>query len=120
MGEANIFSTIDPRGYEVHLTKEQYLKHIIEESGHTTVPTQDIQRAVEMPAIIYQSSYLSNVDVYFAKTSSIYPPLYVKVAVAVNEAEKSGEVRTSFLSKTISGSINTEGGPKYIDYNNKL
>lgn len=115
-----MFSTSDPRGYAVSLDKERYERHIIGESGHTEVPAKDIQKAVEKPCVIYGSGYKPTCDVYFAKSSSVYPALYVRVIVEMDEEQKKGDVVTSYISKKIDGQIDLKGGPKYLDINNKL
>lgn len=120
MGEDILFVQSDPRGYEISLTSEQYFGHIIQESGHTEVPIQDIQEAVKNPIAIYQSGYKPSRDVYFAKTSSVYPKLYVRVTAEINESDKTGDIVTTFLNRKIEQGIDEERGPKYIDYNNKL
>ena len=119
MNETYLFSTLDPRGYTVHLSEKQYTEHIVGESGHTEVPASDIKKAIESPTAIYASSKFPDTDVYFSKTSSIYPPLYVKVAVNIFDNDKTGDVRTSFLSKSISGAIDVRR-LKYLEINNKL
>ena len=114
------YTGIDPRGYTITLSSKRYEEHIVNESGHTDVPPEDIMNAVKSPAVIYQSSFFPSRDVYFAKTSTTHPPLYVKVAAEMNEDEKSGDVVTSFLSKEIGGGIDGKKGPKYVNFSNKI
>lgn len=115
-----LFSVKDPRGYVVSLSKERYDSHIIGESGHVDVPHQDIRSAVEKPYVIYNSARFEGRQLYFAKCSSVHPPLYVKVAAEMNEPQKTGEVVTAFLSKKVGGGIDEEKGPIYIGYSNQL
>lgn len=111
---------MDPRGYTVVLSQDRYDQHIIGESGHNEVLIQDIMGAVENPQLIYGSCQYTTRDIYFAKTSSTYPLLYVKVPVNIDEEKKEGTVVTAFLVKTVKGGIDEENGPKYINYHNKL
>ena len=90
-----LFSVKDPRGYTVSLSKERYDSHIIGESGHIDVPHKDIRSAVEKPYVIYNSARFEGRQLYFAKCSSVHPPLYVKVAAEMNETQKTGEVVTA-------------------------
>ena len=109
----------DPRGYTVSLSYKRYEEHIVAESGHIDVPIGDIMNTVEDPLVIYESSRPRR-DVYFGGHSTIHPKCFVKVAVEINNKEKSGEVVTSFLTKKIGGGINETKGPKYVGFSNKL
>lgn len=110
----------DPRGYTVSLSHKRYKEHIIAESGHIDVPIGDIMNTVEAPLAIYESSKFPKRDVYFGGCSTIHPNRFVKVAVEINNQEKSGEVVTSFLTRKIGGGINETKGPKYVGFSNKL
>ena len=120
MESGKIFCELSPLEYKVTLSSDRYEKHIVGESGHIDVLPEDIQKAIRSPGVIYQSSSFPSRDVYFAKTSSVHPPLFVKVAVEVNVENKSGEVVTAFLADGIKGGIDKEAGPKYVGFSNKL
>lgn len=114
------FYAADPRGYKITLSSARYTTHIIGESGHTDVLPKDIMRSIEDPVRIYQSSGWPSRDVYFAKSSSKYPKLYVKTVAEIDEDERSGEVVTAFLQKKIGGGIDEEKGPKYVRNDDEL
>lgn len=120
MGEDVLFTEKDPLGNQISLSTERYTQHIIHDSGHTDIYPEDIRMAIVNPAIIYQSSTFPNRNVYFAKSCIAHPTLYTKVAAEVDTEMKSGNVVTAFPSKAVSGGIDTERGPLYVDFNNKL
>lgn len=117
MEDKDSYDVVDPRGYVVSLSSHTYEKHIIEESGHAELTPPEIMETVKSPVVIYQSSRDESVDVYFGKSSQLYPPLYVKAAVEIDEESKTGKVKTAFLSKHISGGIK-EGELKYVNFAN--
>jgi hypothetical protein len=105
MDEELIFKTTDPRGYTVVMTKEQYEGHIL--AGHKEMSNHDdIRQCIERPDYIFQSRDFSSREVYFSKTSSYAPPLYVTTVVETNGCGVyDGRVVTSHLRKEIKGDI---------------
>lgn len=112
---ALLFETTDPFGRIIVLASNRYYNHIISSDAnhqaHPEFTPDEIKVVIESPDVIYESTYPDS-DVYFGKTSAMYPELYLKVPVAIY-GDGSGEVQTAFLSKHISGNIN-EGGLKYV------
>jgi hypothetical protein len=109
-----IFEASDPRKYKVSLSKAQYYNHVIDESGHTEFTTEELRKCISCPEVIYQSSTHDNRDVYFSKTCSTYPKLYLTAAVEIdNHLEHTAHVVTAHLTKHIKGGI-VEGEIKYV------
>lgn len=110
-----LFKEKDPRGYDIVLTKYQYVEHILIESEHTDISPEDIRRCVCSPDAVYQSSRRENRDVYFSKSSHQHSNLYVKAVVEIDDAaKKEGHVVTTFVQPHISGGIVESGGLKYV------
>lgn len=111
-----LFETKDPLGRTISLSSNRYYEHIISSDmnhqAHPEFTPDEIKKAIESPEVIYKSVFPDS-DVYFGKTSSLYPKLYLKVPVAIYENNTTGEVQTAFLSKHISGNID-ERGLKYV------
>lgn len=116
-----LFDTVDPRGYRVVLSSDRYYGHIISSdaghNAHTEFTPDEIKEAIETPITIWEGLQPDS-DVYFAKTASQYPALYMKVAVSTYS--DCGDVMSAFLSKEMNGGIKKEGGLKYVCYNNGL
>lgn len=112
-----LFSAKDPLNREIILSYNTYYNHIISsDQGHQAHPEfspAEIKDAIESPEVIYESSRPDS-DVFFGKTCTQYPSLYLKVPVVLY-SDYTGEVSTAFLSRHISGGIN-EGGLKYVKH----
>lgn len=110
-----LFSAKDPLNRSIILSSNRYYGHIISsDNGHQAHPEftpEEIKKAIEEPDVVYES-IRPNTDVFFGKTCTQYPSLYLKVPVILY-SDNTGEVSTAFLSKHISGNIN-EGGLKYV------
>ena len=116
MGNDDIlFSAKDPLNRDIILSSNRYYGHIISsDNGHQAHPEftpDEIKATIEGPDAIYESKR-PNVDVFFGKSCSQYPSMYLKVPVVIY-SDNTGEVTTAFLSKHISGNINEEG-LKYV------
>lgn len=114
-----LFDVTDPRGYRVTLSSYQYQNHIIsavDHNAHNEFTPDEIKECVEKPDIIYQSESVPSSDLYFGKSSATYPNLFLRTAVAMNEAEQTGVVVTAHLTKRISGGKEL----KYVNYKSKL
>lgn len=118
--EEILFTAESPLGYHVILTADRYYHHIISSGyGHEAHPEftpEEIKDGIENPVVVYEGT-APDTDVYFSKTASTYPNLYLKVPVATYP--EVGEVKTAFLQKRISGGIK-DGGIKYANFSNKL
>lgn len=112
----DLFETEDPNKRTITLSENRYFGHILTSDGnhqaHPEITPAEIKDAVEDPEVIYKST-LPDSEVYFSRTSSLYPKMYVKVAVATYEGGTVGDVMTAHLSKHISGNID-EGGLLYV------
>ncbi len=116
-----LFAVEDPNGRKVKLYSSQFNNHIIVESGHNEVRSEEIRETIVEPQVIYRSSTHDNRNVYFSKKSASYPALYVKVATEKVEEAEEWNVITAFLSKRVAGGIDEgEGGLLYVDRSNKL
>ena len=114
-----LFETDDPRGYHVSLSSDQYYNHIVssvDHNAHNEFTPDEIRECIEKPEVIYQSESVPTSDLYFGRTSVTYPNLFLRTAVAINEQEKTGEVRTAHLSKKLSGGKDL----RYVNYKSKL
>lgn len=123
MSEKNglLFSTKDPRGYSVSLSKSQYYDHIIstvDHNAHTEFTPDEIKSCIEEPEVIWQSSSVSSRDLYFGQKSKAYPTLYLRTAVEVDDEAKTGEVVTAHLTKKLAGG--KDDGLKYVNHKSKL
>ena len=120
MDDELLFETVDPRGYRVVLSAERYYGHIISSDGghnpHPEFSPDEIKSTIQKPIAIWEGREPDS-DVYFAKTSSQYPTLFMKVAVSTYD--DCGDVTSAFLSKEMKGGIK-EGGLKYVNYSNGL
>lgn len=119
--EEILFKTEDPRGYQISLSREQYYNHIIsseDHNAHTEFTPDEIKDCIESPQIIWQSKRIPTSDLYFGKTSATYPNLFLRTAVAINEENRTGDVTTAHLTKSISGG--KDGGIKHVGYKSKL
>lgn len=121
MGEELLFTATDPNGYQVVLTSNRYYSHIISSDGnhqaHPEFTPDEIKQTIEHPMVIYESTE-PNSDVYFSKSCSQYPHMFLKVAV--DTYKDCGNVNTAFLTPHIKGRINEEGGLKYANYKSGL
>lgn len=106
-----LFEAVDPLNRKIVLSTNTYYGHIISSDenhqAHPEFTPDEIKEAIESPDVIYRS-LIPNCVVYFGKTSTLYPWFYLKVPTSIYE-DGSGEVRTAFLSKHISGNIDERG-----------
>lgn len=119
MGTENdgiLFEVKDPNGRTVFLSKTRYYEHITSSDAghqaHTEFTIPEMEEAIKDPEAIYESN-LPDAEVYFCRSSSLYPKMYLSVAVATYEDGNVGDIMTAHLTKHISGNIN-EGGLLYV------
>lgn len=107
MSDDCLFTEVDPRGYAVSLSSMQYNRHIIQESGHTTVTPDNIRFSISVPDVIYKSTYPDAYRmVYFSDFAYDKEGFYLKTITEVeNVNEKTSHVVTSFPVKEIDGGI---------------
>lgn len=115
MSDDVLFEAVDPLGRKITLSSNRYYGHIISSDmnhrAHPEFTPDEIKCSIESPDVIYKST-MPDSDVYFGKTSATYPEMYIKVPVALY-GDNTGEVRTAFLSRHISGGIDVKG-LKYV------
>lgn len=121
MSNEFLFSKVDPLGYYVSLSSDQYHLHIIGESEHAGVKPEDICQCIVSPQAIYKSTYQkTDRMVYFSEYSSSRTGMLLKTVTEL-EDKASATVVTSFPVKKIGGGIDTsEGGLLYCDSKHKL
>lgn len=89
-----LFSTLDPRMFEVLLHRSRYINHIW--PNHSLVEVVHILNVVEDPEIITQDVESPNIENYYRQdVFEKYPDLYLKVCVLFKPPEQ-GRIITSF------------------------
>ena len=115
-----LFTAMDPNNYPVTLTSSRYYGHIISsDNGHQAHPEftpAEIKKAIEKPLLIYESNRPNNI-VYFSRSCSKYPTMYLKVAV--NTYPDFGDITTAHLTPCVKGGLK-EGGLIYAYYKSGL
>lgn len=110
-----MFSTTDPYGREIKLTKETWYDHICVRHPELKPLLKEIQETIENPSIIAKSSSKpDDTQIYFDRPLSNYKykNLYLKVVVDLNE-DNTGAVATSLLQKDFQGAT-VPGGMIYV------
>jgi len=110
MDNKNIVITAkSPLGYTVICSKDRWVNHIIESTGHPVMigHEKDVENAISDPDKIYESSQTPKRDVYFkAATYNAYgkdKTMYTKVIV--ENTKNYSEIKSAWPQPTISGGI---------------
>jgi len=113
-----LFETTDPLGRVVRMKENTLGIHVVAERNRSEFDgrVDVIQKTVEEPHLIVQSSKDPRADVYFRLGAHPkYPALFVKVPVLFRTPEY-GIVATAFLTETTTRGTEMPGGVKYVRY----
>ena len=80
---ANIFEVIDPRGFKVICTEEQWNNHIIGKRAWMKGWEQEIQKIISEPLMICQDPDFEDRNVYYRRPSR--RRLYLKAIVLITK-----------------------------------
>lgn len=116
MNENDLFRQVDPTGYEVGLSSNQFKEHI--QDRHPEIEPEHIRQVIKDPKFIYKGK-APNTREYFGN-SACYMKYMTQVSVA--EFEDVGDVRTAYTTKHVGKNVvpPEEGGLLYVGVSNKL